>query len=226
MKTLKILAVNGSPRKRGNTQELVEAMLEGARQMANDDVAVETETSFIYDIPNVKGCAGCLGCKLANSRTYGHCVRKDDMTPLIEKASAADALVFASPLYYLNLTGEMRSFIERLFYPYMTYEAGFRTVAPKRMPTAFIYTMNMTEQNWHDYGMDKTAEMLEFFAGRIFGPAERLAAYNTTQVADYSRYRLDMFPPEEKAAYKAAHWEKDLETAREIGRRLVSRALK
>ena len=121
MKTLKVLAINGSPRKLGNTQQLVDALLEGARQMGGDEVQVETETAFVYDIPNIKGCVGCLGCKMNNPKTYGHCVRRDDMTPLIEKASAADALIFASPLYYLNLTGEMRCFIERLFYPYMTY---------------------------------------------------------------------------------------------------------
>ena len=61
MKTLKVLAINGSPRKLGNTQQLVDALLEGARQMGGDEVQVETETAFVYDIPNIKGCVGCLG---------------------------------------------------------------------------------------------------------------------------------------------------------------------
>jgi multimeric flavodoxin WrbA len=89
---MKVMAFNGSSRKRGNTAALLEKALEGARPEG-----AETELIHIYDL-DYKGCKSCFVCKLKGSKSYGRRAQRDALTPLLEEVKNCDALILGSEL--------------------------------------------------------------------------------------------------------------------------------
>ena len=142
----KVIAINGSPRKKWNTATLLNKALEGAASQGAD-----TELIHLYDL-NYKGCISCFACKLKNGKSYGKCACKDDLTPVLQKIEQADALILGSPIYLGAATGEMRSFLERLIFPYLVYDESYSTLFHKKIPTAFFYTMNVSEDQMENMG--------------------------------------------------------------------------
>ncbi len=102
----KIVILNGSPRKQGNTAALVKAFTEGAESAGN------TVTEFFLDRMNIHGCKGCFG---GHSSKECPCVQKDDMGQIYPAVRACDVIVLASPLYSWNMSGQLRTAIDRLF---------------------------------------------------------------------------------------------------------------
>ena len=102
----KIVILNGSPRKNGNTSALVKAFTEGAESAGN------TVTAFLLDQMEIHGCKGCFG---GHSSRECPCVQKDDMQKIYPAIRECDVVVLASPLYYWNLSGQLRTAIDRLF---------------------------------------------------------------------------------------------------------------
>ena len=97
---MKLIAFNGSPRKKWNTATLLEHALKGAKSEG-----AKTELIHLYDL-DYKGCASCFACKRIGSRDYGHCAIKDDLLPVFKKVEAADAILIGSPIYYAITTGK------------------------------------------------------------------------------------------------------------------------
>lgn len=103
---MKILAINGSPRgQSGNTEVILKQFLKGCEIAGGD-----TEVIYLKD-KNIKHCSGCFTCW---TKTPGKCVHKDDMEDLLVKISAADIIVYATPLYYYTVTGLMKDFMDRM----------------------------------------------------------------------------------------------------------------
>ncbi len=101
-----IVILNGSPRKKGNTSMLANAFAEGARCAGN------TVTEFFLDSMEIHGCKGCFG---GHSSQACPCVQKDDMAQIYPAVKEGDVVVFATPLYYWNMSGQIRTAIDRLF---------------------------------------------------------------------------------------------------------------
>src|SRR5690606_17818794 len=101
---MKIIGINGSPRKNCNTAALIGKALEGAQSRG-----VETELIHLYDL-DYKGCKSCFACKLKDGKSYGTCAARDDLTPVLKKIEETDAIILGSPIYLGTATGEMRSF--------------------------------------------------------------------------------------------------------------------
>ena len=80
---MKIYAINGGPRKKHNTAQLLQAALDGAAAAPCGE-AVETEMIHLYDLA-YNGCVSCFSCKRKGGKSYGHCAVKDDLTPVLEK---------------------------------------------------------------------------------------------------------------------------------------------
>ncbi len=97
-----MLVINGSPRKRGNTETVLNAFVEGA-----EGAGAEVTVIRLADIDH-KNCKGCNAC-----HKNGICVIKDDLTPVFDQLMEADILVLASPIYSMSVTAEMKSFIDR-----------------------------------------------------------------------------------------------------------------
>jgi multimeric flavodoxin WrbA len=214
---MKVIAINGSPRKKWNTATLLEKALEGAASEG-----AETEIIHLYDL-DFKGCTSCFTCKLKGGKSYGKCAMKDELTPVLERLKDADAVLLGSPVYLGNLTGEMRSFLERYIFPYLVYSNDLPSLYPKNIPVGFIYTMNVTEDFFDMVGLTKTIEVNEYMAKIIFGYSESLCCTDTYQFDDYSKYVADKFDPEEKAKRRKEVFPKDCEKAFEMGAGFVKR---
>ena len=101
-----IVILNGSPRVSGNTAALVQAFTDGAES------AGHKVTTFLLDQMDINGCKGC--CCGKNTEKMP-CVQKDDMAKIYPAVKESDVVVFASPLYYWNLSGQLRTATDRLF---------------------------------------------------------------------------------------------------------------
>ena len=95
---MNIVVLSGSPRKGANTDIMVEAFAETAREGGNAVEVVRVASKKI---------AGCLGCRYCFAHE-GTCVQKDDMADVIESLKGADMLVLASPIYWFDITAQER----------------------------------------------------------------------------------------------------------------------
>jgi len=98
---MKVIAVNGSPRKNWNTHILLEKCLDGAKE-----IGAETELINLYDM-NFKGCTSCFACK-RKGITIDKCVMKDDLEAIIQEICECDVLVLGSPIYFSSITGRAK----------------------------------------------------------------------------------------------------------------------
>ncbi len=212
---MKVLAINGSPRKEWNTATLLNNALDGASTPNND-----TEIIHLYDL-NFKGCTSCFACKLKNGESYGRCAFKDELSPVLESIENIDALILGSPIYLGTVTGLMRSFLERLIFPYLVYDTERSSLFPKLLPVGFIYTMGANERFMKDLSIDKHIELNEMILDRIFGFSESLVVTDTYQFDDYSKY-VSAFDVEEKTKRRKEVFPKDCEKAFQMGSKFAN----
>lgn len=213
----KVIAFNGSPRKKWNTATLLEKALEGAASQG-----AETELIHLYEL-NFKGCASCFACKTRGGGSYGKCALNDELTPVFEKIREANGIILGSPIYFGVVTGEMRSFMERLLFPYTTYTDPPRTLFPRKINAWFIYAMNVTEDRVKDF-FDQHISVNEMFLKRIFGTTESLFSFDTYQFDDYSKVVADRFDSEKKAKRRREVFPEDCEEAYKMGVRFAQPA--
>ena len=102
----KIIILNGSPRKNGNTTALTAEFTKGAEEAGN------TVTEFFLSSMNINGCKGCFG---GGKNPDSPCVQKDDMEKIYPVYKEADIVVLASPLYYWTISGQLKTAFDRLF---------------------------------------------------------------------------------------------------------------
>lgn len=213
----KIIAVNGSPRRNWNTAQLLQHAMQGAQE-----AGASAELVNLYAL-NYKGCTSCFACKV-KSRPHGSCAMRDDLSPVLEAVKSADAVIFGSPIYFMNLSAGMLAFMERLLFSNYIYSDEIPTVFPKKLPNAFIYTMNMTPKHFEQFGMSARLGMMEVFAEKILGVVPKiLRVFDTVQFKDYSRYESSIFDGDAKVAHREAHFAEDCAAAYEIGRELVTK---
>ena len=99
-----ILVVQGGGRINGNTSQLADSFIQGAKE------AGHTVEKISLNKNEVKGCIGSNACR------YGKpCVQRDDFNEMVPKIKAADLIVFASPLLFWTLSSKIKAFIERFY---------------------------------------------------------------------------------------------------------------
>lgn len=210
----KIMIIDGGPRKGMNTAQMVDAFIEGAKS-ASDDIDVKHVR--LYDLEPYRGCMSCMACKV-KGKTSRVCKFHDPLLPVLQEASEADGLVLASPIYMADRTAMLQAFVERIVFPWLRYADG-SIQAVKKMPVVFIYTMNATEEQAPI--IHKQLDIAEQMFGIALGECERIEAFNTYQMKNYECFDFADCTPAEKQAYKDAHWEQDLQKAREAGKRMA-----
>ncbi len=218
---MNILAVNGSPRKHGNTATLLKHALEGAGGTAAPGESADLRLVHLYDL-QYTGCRSCFACKKLGGASYGRCAVRDDLGPVLAEAAHADALIFGSPVYFGDISGQMRTFLERLLFPFFVYDAAYSSIAPRRMPTAFIYTMNVTEEQMRELRYPAMMASIEDFVGRALRQPLTLRVTDTCQFDDYSKYMCECFDGEAKTRRRAEHFPKDCRAAFSLGAELVT----
>lgn len=213
---MKVIGINGSPRKDWNTGTLINKMLEGAASKGAD-----TKTIQLYEL-DYKGCKSCFSCRRKGSNSYGRCALKDELTPVLDEVADADALVLGSPLYIGSVTGEMKSFLERFIFPYLVYDQQRSSLFKKSLPIGLVFTMGAPEVRIKEAGYDQHFKFLETILKRMFkGSIETVISTDTCQFDDYSKYESSAFDPAEKAKRKQEIFPLDCQKAFEIGARLV-----
>jgi multimeric flavodoxin WrbA len=212
---MKIIAINGSPRKNWNTHIMLEKCLEGAKEQG-----AETELINLYDI-NFKGCTSCFACKLKGV-TISKCAMKDDLEPILQKVCECDALVLGSPIYFADITGEMRSLWERLLFPYSSYE-GKPSSFGKKIKTAFIYTMNAPAFALPLIGYNRIFNANKRLMTKVFGSSEYLLSTSTYQFDDYDKYAMTFFSGEKRKKRRETVFVEDCKKAALLGKRLCEK---
>lgn len=213
---MKVMAVNGSPRKTKNTATLLEHALSGAR-----DAGADTELVHLYDL-TYQGCVSCFACKRLGGKSYGRCATKDGLTEVLERASAADALILGSPLYFAAETGEMRSFMERLLFPFLSYTPGYASLFPGKIRVGLVYTMNVPEPQIPLFGMDRTIAGSQGMLGHVFGSCEVLLCTDTYQFDDYAKYETSGLDRDAKAKRRQEVFPQDCRRAYDLGAKLAA----
>jgi len=209
---MKVIAVNGSPRKKWNTYILLEKFLEGAKESG-----AETELINLYDI-QYKGCTSCFSCKLKGI-TVKKCAMKDELESILQKICECDVLVLGSPIYFESVTGEMRSFMERLLFPYTSYE-GKPSSFGKKIKTAFVYTMNAPAFALRLIGYTKLFNYNKKIMKRVFGSCDSLVVTSTYQFDDYSKYAMTYFDGTKRLNRRETVFVEDCKKAYALGQKL------
>lgn len=213
-----VLAINGSPRKQWNTATLLEKALEGAASQG-----ANTELIHLYDL-TYKGCTSCFACKLIGGPSEGRCAMQDELQPVLERiATEVDVLILGSPIYFGSMSGEMRSFLERLLFAPLVYSQPPRSLFPRPIKTAAIYTMNVNEERSRHMGYPAMFEYTEASLTRTFGvEAETLCCYDTLQFPDYAKVIMEYMDPAEKTKRRAEVFPEDCGRAFALGQRLAA----
>lgn len=105
----KIVILNGAAKKNGTTAATIKAFIEGAEASGN------TVQEFYLQTMNIHGCLDCGGCRRKEKDSEEPCVQKDDMNQIYPAFKDADVVVFASPVYWWDITGTLKTAIDRLY---------------------------------------------------------------------------------------------------------------
>ena len=208
---MKLVIVNGGPRtKNWNTASMLEAAACGARA-----AGAEVEIVNLYAL-DFKGCRSCFACQRVGAAA--RCAARDDLQPVLDRILDADALLVGSPIYFGDVTGETRSFFERLWFPGLAYDKARTVKYQKRKPVGLVFTMNVPS----DAQYAPLFAQLKGTMERFFGPTEVLTATDTLQFDDYGKYVSDMFDAEAKRRRHETAFPEDLARAESLGRTLVT----
>ena len=102
---MKILVLNGSPKKKSDTMRLTDAFLRGLKKTGDHEITI---VNLIEK--NIAPCRGCFGCWQLNE---GHCVIKDDQNALLDMYYKVDLIIWSFPLYCYGMPSHMKAFLDR-----------------------------------------------------------------------------------------------------------------
>lgn len=138
---MKIVTLLGSPRTNGNSATIAKRLVETAQ-----DLGAQNQT-FVLNKLVFSGCQACMVCKTK----LDYCVLKDDLTKILDAVQDADALVLASPVYFADISAQMKMFIDRTYSYYvpdfMTNPKPSRLSSGKKM--VFIMTQGEPDETMY-----------------------------------------------------------------------------
>ncbi|EXG86779.1 NADPH-dependent FMN reductase [Clostridium sp. ASBs410] len=171
----KIVVFNGSPRKNGNTELLVDSFIEGANDSGN------IVTKFNVGRMKINGCSDCKYC----FSHVGECVQKDEMQEIYHALYNADMLVLASPVYWHGMTAQLKSTLDRMYVSSLKAmpitDAALLVVygdtdTAAVDPTISHYKAITKYMGWQDRGIVSQSEVMK--RGEIKGHSSLAAARN------------------------------------------------
>ena len=112
----KVVVVSTSLRTNSNSELLAKSFVEGAKEAGNEVEYISLKNK------DIRFCIGCLACQKT-----GHCVIKDDVADIMNSVLEADVVVWATPVYYYEMSGQMKTLIDRLN-PMYSKDYKFRDV--------------------------------------------------------------------------------------------------
>ncbi|MCF0121304.1 MAG: flavodoxin family protein, partial [Oscillospiraceae bacterium] len=175
---MKVVAINGSPRKEWNTAQMIKSAAKGA-----EDMGAEVKYYDLIDL-KFKGCVSCFACKRLGGKSYGRCAQCDALKPVLDDILTADALIIGSPVYFSDVTADVRALCERLWFPGLAYSKENQAIYGRRIPVKIIFTENCPFPGFHKALNEHIVGTMD----RLIGPAELLESVGTLQFDDYSKY--------------------------------------
>lgn len=209
---MKIIILNGSPRKNNNTAKMLKSAKEGA-----ESNGYEVEYFDLYDL-NFTGCRSCLACKLKDGRR-NHCYWKDDLSPIIDKIFESDALIIGSPIYQGNLTSQIHALMERLHFVTLSYD-DYHNYNEKKINLGVVLTMNAPKETYEKYYAAKIQNDLNLLHN-LNGDIKIIGAFDTLQVNDYSKYNMSSFDEKHKREVNLNQFPNELQVAFELGKSIL-----
>jgi multimeric flavodoxin WrbA len=147
---MKVLAINGSYRKNGNTARIIEMVSNQIREITSDQ-----QKDFEFEIVNLgqQDIGNCRGCRVCFDRGEVKCPLKDDLLAIREKMQVADGLIVASPVYVNDVSGLLKNWIDRLAFvchrPEFAGKHAYLIATVGQGPTSHaLKTMNMALSTW------------------------------------------------------------------------------
>ena len=128
------ILLNASPRKNWNTAKMLQSARKGA-----ESVGAATEYVDLYDL-QYTGCRSCMACKRKGAQRC-HCFWKDDLSPLLDRIFAADALIVGSPIYLGDIISQLIALMERLHFTTLSYD-DYTNYFTGKVDVGVILTMN------------------------------------------------------------------------------------
>lgn len=208
---MKTIILNGSPRKNWNTAMMLKEAQKGA-----ESVGAETEYIDLFDL-SYTGCRSCMACKRKGGERC-KCFWKDDLSPLLDRIFAADALIIGSPIYLNNITSQVQGLIERLHFCALSYD-DYSNYYTGKVDVGIILTMNSPKAVYNLFVKKKAKEVAEHFK-TLNGSVEVYPCCDTLQVADYSKFDMASFDEEHKKEMREKKFPSDLKYAFDLGARL------
>ena len=159
----RVMILCGSPRDKGNTMTVVRWAAEGARASgAEVEIVVANQLNY-----KVNGCIACMSCQ--NSEEFG-CVINDDASPIIARIPKQDVLVFATPVYFMGFSAQLKLIIDRMFSLFKIHE-DWIDYAPLIQKTSLV--LIATAAGREDEGMKFAVETMEAIAFFISSPLKK-----------------------------------------------------
>ncbi|MCM1081828.1 MAG: flavodoxin family protein [Muribaculum sp.] len=215
---MKIIAINGSPRKGWNSAKLLEKWKEGVLSVIPDAEVTEVN---LYDL-KFTGCRSCFSYKLKGGKFFGTCPIPDGIHDLLADIRDVDAVAIASPIYYMDLNAYTKCLIERMVFSVAQYSNPPVSLAPKRVSFTRLYSMNATEEAFKNYGIEANCAMTERFLSLFyFMPTHRVTAFGTYQFTDYGKYVSSAFSEPHKRRWHDEQFPKALQSAFNTGVRVA-----
>jgi multimeric flavodoxin WrbA len=148
---MKVIGIVGSPRRNGNTNAVVQQVLEGAAE-----AGAETRT-FLLNEMDYRGCQACDYCKI-----HDKCKLEDDLAELFEEITESDGIVFGAPIYFGQFSGQMRLFLDRC---YSLINADFSARLPAGKKAVIVVAQGMPDPTGFKGVYEEFAEQISRFAG-------------------------------------------------------------
>ena len=211
---MKVIALNGSPRKEWNTAQILQSALEEARAQG-----AQTELVQLNEL-HYSGCRSCFACKRLGSPSFGRCALGDDLKPVLERILAADVVLFGSPIYFGQISASLRAVLERLWFASLNYDKERTVNYPRTTVCGLIFTMNVAKPEMYDHVYKELTANME----RLVGPTQALAIADTLQFDDYDKYLSTMFDAEAKRRHHDEAFGQDKERAAQFAAALMHKA--
>ena len=208
---MKVIGLNGSPRKNWNSAQMLEHALKGAAA-----AGAETELIHLIDL-NASGCRSCFACKRIGGKSFGRCAVRDDLTDILNRILEADAVIISAPVYFGDVPGMVRNLFERLWFPGLMYRRDGACAYDKKVKVGLIYTMNCPDEHFYDSLIAGHKGTFE----RFFGETKVVCATETLQFDNYDLYVGDMFDVPRRQEKHEKVFPEDCRRAFQMGEELV-----
>lgn len=150
---MKAIGIVGSPRKNGNVDTLVQAVLDGAGESG-----YETQKFYLNEM-SYSGCQACESCKVNDS-----CRLEDEVSILLAEIKEADAVVFGSPIYFSQFTGQFRLMEDRM---YSLIDRDFKSRLTPGKKAVIIMSQGDTNPDSYDKVAQEFAEALNLLGFNV-----------------------------------------------------------